>query len=751
MHGSGAAGHGSFDNVSGGRLLGSLLPTSVSDGGGFIRRGIVAFHNPGIHGCIVQLDDGTSISCLPANTGSGSAYSIGATSSSVYLPGTPVAVLQYGRASATGVILCALDHQVYTDEEFHTAKSDEGAALDFSQENSYSLDSLKKNYRPCGSGMYKASDTYAGDWMLSNEFGAAFFLGRTRATVRGSNLSRIDFFPIDDVLRVTAGYLQEYTHAGRTDVFMDVDGYVSKELLFSPYAWETGGCRTKSEFEGKVKPPDDDDKEPEELENQDMARYREFQGSIAGGRQIFTSYPKNGKNIGLSHVALSDSGAVVVRSTSDIVFSTTRKIDVPVRVKRPEDPEGEEKPQIEAKDESGTEASWGITPNWWKHDLCRRTISNLVKNLYRRFRKNKKDWRIDSEAAQSDYDEHSKSKADIKQFAGTAQIMLGHDGSIVLSTSEGAEIRLHGENITISCPGALSFRAGQEISFISKKDIHVKAKEHAEILAKNNVTLAAGGRVAAFGGNSIFMEVGDSKEEDESFGKDNGSRSPGIYVKVAKDKGHVLFDSDTIYIHPRKQMYVASHDENGNVPRNSQVLFAVGQVFSSSNTFLVNTGKGEAVEAGLSISSDQAMLFGRSAGVAASSTPAICGGGKMPMFIDADRNIYDDLVDGLGRFRSQTMFTKIDAFDNIPRFSFYYADTVILEESPWPNFQKSEPAWGDDLKVNETMPWPGKDVFCRKFKADYSKLKDNDDDFGDKKEPVAKPEETTTEFKEFRG
>ena len=786
---AGAIGHSVQDNLSGGLLLGKLLSSAVKFGG-FTRRGVVAFHNPGTYGVVVALDDGTCVSCTPPNFGSGSMYGVGTVYSGLIEPGTPVIILQYAKGAGTGTILCVSDHQMVTDNPgFRLAKSDEGAAMHYRQENAYSLDSTKRNFRLCGTGMYKASDTYPGDWMISNEFGMEYFLGRTRATIRGSNLSRIDFFPIDDILRITAGYLQEYTHGGYHTVFADKTGFVSEELLFSPYVWETAGCRTRARFEAKMTLPPGDNTPPPGLGNPDMARYREYQGSIAGGKQIFVSYPKNGKNIGLSHVALSDSGAVVVRSTSDIILTTTRKISVPSRTAAPENPDGVDVPKVEYKDEMPDPS------DWWMHDVGRRTASNIISQLYKRFKDNPKDWKIDSEKAKTLYDKNVLSMADVTD--GTGQIFLGHDGSIVLSTSEGAEIRLHGPDITISCPGKLSFRSGSEVSMLSKQDIIIKSKENTEVMSSNRTLVSSAGRVAVFGGISVFAEVGDSGREDTRFPLDVGNATPGMYLKVASGKGLVLVDSDDIYLHPRSTLGIMSHmdgatkaaaeeeerqnnaanDEGGGgggngeggegedmgyVPKNSQVVVSIGRVVVSTHNMMVNTGDEEPADAGLILAGGQAALFGARTIVTSDSVPIVTGGGKIPMYLPGgESDVYRTFIDSMKSIRTPIMYEPMPMFEDIPRFSYRdYTDldtgtNIEVEESPWVNFKNVRDTWGWETEVNETLPWPGKRGKCVMFMSDYSrpqlKLKENDDAFGDKKNPVAKPKKEVLDFEFYRG
>jgi hypothetical protein len=585
--------------------------------------------------------------------------------------------------------------------------------------------------------------------MISNEFGLAYFLGRTRLTIRGSEMSRIDLMPIDDVFRVAAGYFQMYTHGGKTAVFSDNAGFVSKEVSFSPYVWETGGCKTADDFDSKIKPPEDDSKQPRSLDNDDLARYHEFMGSIAGGRQIFVSYPKNGKHRGLAHVAMSDSGALVFRSTSDIVFSKTDRIDVPVRIRAPEDPKGEDVPEIEAKDEEPPDE------DWWDHDISRRTASNIIKQLYKRFKSNKKDWRIDSEKAEKEYDENVDSVADVG--GGASQIVLGHDGSIVLSTSKGAEIRLQGEDITISCPGKLSFRSGGDTYVLSNNDIIAKAKNDCEILSRRDITVSAEKRISDFAGISIFNEVGNSKKSSDSYADDHGVSTPGIYMKVAEKKGAIVTDADSVYVHPRKQMNVLAVDSNGKTKKTSRLKLGIGTIQAAAFNVQISAGSGNSCKSGLMLTGGSAWLFGSNAGVAGSSLPSVMGGGKTYMPVGGGGSgPYSSLCSGMRDMRTEILFKKDDLLSEIPYFAYRdYSDAdgnaPEIEESTWVNIKRSGRKWGNDMEVNKTLPWPGKDGKCITYRADYRKLMSNDDDFGDKESPKGKPDKKEEKFSSYKG
>lgn len=733
--------------------MGRLVQT-VAGLNSYVQRGTVIGATPGFHGYTVQLVDGTTIPCIPPESASGVLHGLGSVSSSVLSPGTAVVVLQSGIGSGFGIILTSYDNRVVvpSKDKNRKYKSDEAASADYSVEDPYKdgSESVKSQNTPTV-GMYKASDTYPGDWMVANEFGMEYFLGRTRMTMRGSNMSRIDLFPIDDVFRVVAGYLQMQTHGGKEIVFADQGGFVSREILFSPYVWETGGCLTKSEFEGKTKVPEGDGSaKPPDIENPDLARYREFWGSIAGGRQIFVSYPKGDKNVGLSHVTFSDSGALVFRSVSDIIFSKTDKIDVPVRIKNPEDRDGVKEPNIEGKDETPVEE------DWWRHDIGRRTVSNIVKQLYKRFENNDKDWRIDSEKAESEYDETAGSKSDVG--GGASQIVLGHDGSITFSTSKGAEIRLDGADITISCPGNLSFRSGGSVYVLSNNDTIVKSKSDCEILSKNNTVVSAEKRVSTFAGVSIFSEVGDSKKESKKFPDTGGYDTPGIYMKVAKNKGRVLMDTDDVIVHPRRSIDVSAVDDNGKTKKNTYLRVGIGSVSTSAFSIILDTGSGSEVSSGLMLSPSSATLFGESAGVASGGVPYLIGGGKTPWMLPAEGSgPYSSLCSDLRDVRSVAMFKKNPFVEKLPYFSYKaYFDVVDgrspeVEESTWVNIVKPGGAWGKDMEVNGTYPWPGADGKCVQFNANYGGLMNNDDDLGDKKDPESKPKRSKKDFKEYRG
>lgn len=731
-----------------GSQAGRMLNVSSDATSSYICAGIVRSSVANYHGYHVELNDGTSVFCTPPDFGAGVFYGLGSVCCPIIMPGTRVVVELSRAVGIIGTILCICNNQVVKDKGAgpqERLKVDEATSANASLEKPYSDD--KKGVPVPSVGAYRPVDMYPGDWAIMNEFGSGFFLGRTRLSLRGSNLSRIDLFPIDDVFRVAAGYLQVFTHEGKELLFADNGGFVSHERLFSPYVWETAGCKDSSEFDSKLKMPKEPDEVPEEIENPDFARYREISGSIAGGRQIFVSHPDFDKKVnkGLAHVALSDSGALVFRSTSDIIFSQTEKIDVPVRIRAPEDKEGVDVPEVEGKDEQSPDEGW------WKNSAARRTVANIVSQLYKRFKKNVKDWRLDSEKPSEDYDEHAGSKADIGS-KGKAMLVLGKDGSITLCTSKGAEIRLDGEDITISCPGRLSFRSGKEIDVLSSGDFIVKAKNDIEITGKDNVLVSSQGRTALYADKSVFLEAGNAEKSSSGFTTSRGSDSPGVYIVSPKKENPVVIDAETIYVHPHKFLGVMAVDENGETPHNAIALIGMGALYANAYNVAITSGKSQDAGAGLALGRDSGYLFGKSAGVAGGRSAFLMSASLMAMMMPGGSDIYSGMSSGYTTVREHSMFQPYDFLSNIPHFSYKKYDIDEIEESEWVNIKQGASSWGEEKKVNQTLPWPGEGKKVKTFRKDLSKVVDDDAALGDKEEQQKdKPNEKTVEFKDYKG
>jgi len=754
-------------NTGGGSLLGRLLRSAATIDG-YIRRGVVKHATPGFYGYVVELDDGTSCSCVPFDSAAGVVHGLGASSCSVLVPGMEVAVLQNGYGGQTGCIVCAFtpqtDAKTEKAKDFRIAKTDEGISATANTDSAYSGDMAKSLVTP-SVGMYKTDDTFSGDWAVFNEFGAGYFLGRTRLTARASNLARFDLFAANDVFRVAAGYFQMFTHGGRTLVFADNGGYVSKEELFSPYVWETGGCDDKKKFEAKLEIPAEKNKGGKKMENPDLARYREYTGSIAGGKQIWTSCPdKSGeKNVGLSHVAFSDSGALVFRSVSDIIFTQTSKIDVPVRVKEPEKHKSSDRPKISGKDETPEDAEW------WDRDIGRRTVSNTIRQLYKRFEDNGGDWRLDSIAANEDvgsaYDKNSGSKSDIHKRS--SQLVLGKDGSIVLSTAKGAEIRLQGENITISCPGKIRFQAGREIASISHGDIFSKAWRDTEISSKHGVSVSSQNRVAVYGRNSFHCNVGfleDTKDEPGKFAADTGNnrKNWGIYFRSPDQDKPVRIESQYIDLRPKMVASVIGDDGEGNIPETSVFSVKTNKIVEAAETCSYSSvdGSGTVANSGVLLLESGGYLFGESVGVFGNSGAMLASSSSMAMMMEGGGGDFSGLADN-----ASAMVKMVDEFmkfladlKDVSYFSYKkkYTDLLgkqdLVVESPWVNVSDMAFEWGEEKEANKTLPWPGKGEFVSTCRQDHSKMVDEDTGFGDKEEQMEnKPEIKNFKFEKFKG
>lgn len=204
-------------------------------------------------------------------------------------------------------------------------------------------------------------DAVQGDWGYINELGAALWLGKFMAQIRGSDLAKLECFWGDDLVRLFAYNHQLYTSSRELNEFDD-EGECSLVEKWTPYIWESFGSYKAGQevFEenkgdaGGIK-RDGDEKsryEPKE-ENQDMVfRGLNLRGYVGDARHdMIVLPPPDGDGIakkdddkkyrGVLDVHYGLDGAFHVRSAKEIILAKTLMIPIPRQLLDPDDPSGD--------------------------------------------------------------------------------------------------------------------------------------------------------------------------------------------------------------------------------------------------------------------------------------------------------------------------------------------------------------------------------------------------------------------------
>lgn len=203
-------------------------------------------------------------------------------------------------------------------------------------------------------------DAVQGDWGHINELGAAVWLGKFLASIKASDMAKLECFWGDDLVRLFAYNRQLYT-ASRDLFEFDDEGECSLVEIWTPYIWESFGSYTPGEevFEdnkgdsGGVKRGSEKSRfEPKE-EKQTMAfrgmRLRGYLGDA--DRDMMALLPPGSSGVakrdddlkfrGVLDIHRGMDGAYHVRSAKEIMLAKTLMIPVPRQLLDPDDPSGD--------------------------------------------------------------------------------------------------------------------------------------------------------------------------------------------------------------------------------------------------------------------------------------------------------------------------------------------------------------------------------------------------------------------------
>jgi hypothetical protein len=368
------------------------------------------------------------------------------------------------------------------------------------------------------------NDTIPGDRSWQNELGVMLGVFRSFATLKASDLAKIETFLIDDLVRITAQNLQEYTSLGEYTIRND-NGRLDMEWLASTVLNESldqagaNGQVTGMGYQ-EVSDPDYDSKRPIPTNNVDPISYeagrwrlKTFVGYLGDFLQMFLIRPSSvvgdgelGKEskdeIGLFQDYLDLSGHRISRSVIGHGMHKSHQIAVPVKKYDFDDPEGDTSApdQSEKKDfkfdESGVKGLVGMS--------CQlRDYFAWIYNSYAPTNRMdyKKDWIIPDENScprpNSSSITSPQNNGFFRQFPSKVSLQVAEkntksiwsgeawshilpDGSYSMRDTWGSSIDTRAGHMWLSCSNDLTLFAGRNVVILAGGDIIQRAKKNIE-------------------------------------------------------------------------------------------------------------------------------------------------------------------------------------------------------------------------------------------------------------------------------
>lgn len=464
------------------------------------------------------------------------------------------------------------------------------------------------NGRPC--------DSFQGDHTVVNALGMGLHLGQLAVLLRGSDLSSIQAFYLDHLIRMNAYNYQLWT-AAREEYSGNDEAENNDIVRISPYPWEMLGVKspgTDASRAGKNGGAwelgnDEAAYEPKEVDQQGVFRLHQFRGYLGDLERIIVSCPAGDqpeieklslptKYIGLSETVRHIDGRLTMRSANSISIEKYLFIPVPKELKTNDDPEGDVSTGEGANYKSSGKVgdggeehkkkqfTWGANKpairaaQLWDMHAWLFNSYGLVP-----FTNHKKDWVVwEEQEAPTDIaggavdanvytplgqkfsaelPEVLSLKIDnregnsVKLYRSRSAFAMTDDGSVVLEDGYGSQLILSGGNAYLSAQGDVIMQPGRNFLALAPHDGIIRAGNCAEITAaKNDVRIKAEKNLHILAGNS--GTTGGIVIESRATQSTN--QFQGVYGTDVKSAGIILVSHKTDVLTYAKNVYTRTLD-----------------------------------------------------------------------------------------------------------------------------------------------------------------------------------------------
>lgn len=416
-------------------------------------------------------------------------------------------------------------------------------------------------------------DLVEGETVMENAFGAGLALLNNLASLKGSDLAKIECYVLDDFVRILSEQFEHISAFGEYKI-LNNDGALNVLWKGTSNEFEAFNLQNKGEkkdgFEEVAPNQIDTDLEddPEKAFYQDGRwRFTQYIGKLGNFIHMFLTDPQNilqhgsTSNVqsGRANIHINQDGSLLVQSTSDIVFEKVCRIVVPIEKVRPEELDFT-KLKLDAfavwkpfdKDDLFVN-SYAIKDysKWFSNYYSLATFIGLGSDKID----------IKNEASVkapqlNEGDQSLKTAKGIDDATFTkyleryATVRIFRDGSILLLDGWGDSVHLSGGNVNISAPFDINLSAGNNVNIIGR-NINTVAKEEIDLTAvERGILMKANGWLEArcnkgpvlIESTMLADEKGDSLKDDPEF-KTRVENAEGNGVLVKTNYANIYLDA----------------------------------------------------------------------------------------------------------------------------------------------------------------------------------------------------------------
>jgi hypothetical protein len=640
----------------------------------------------------------------------------------------------------------------------------------------------------------RPTDKVDGEYLVGNEFGVLLGLYQQMANLKASELSQIQCFLLDDLVRIISHNFQHYTALGEYSVFHDGKALMAEftathkpaEAYGRPAVTDTGAAPIFEE-EGERTRKDEKDfykiKEDERIKA--IERFKLFLGAVGDFINMFVVRPNPDEtrkldpsasvtkpDTGLFNLHVGSDGGVHLRSLKEVFIEKTNWIRVPLRVAAPDDPNGDrsEDTSYEPKELFKFEDKYKYKENPFNFALqIRDYISYVNEKLnYQNFKSHPKDFYVndapgDEEAIAKAEQIDTETKLGLSKYAlRTAGIYLMPNGGITIRDAWNSSIIMEGGNVYIQ--PAKDLVAQPLRNFISKVggNFNLATKKHIDLSSSaESLRIKTEKAINLYSNNSgVIIEANG---ETDSIG--NGG------TKAIEEIGGIVFKSKlNIYNYAKKDI-VAYAENNMHFQSINDLNFVADQTltcygkerlynatdkngifYSKENTFLL-------AKTNLTLAGQAQTSLGQTdTEIAVKTKPGVSVKGTVKVQEVLSKMDTEKFLENRKELLKLTAYQEKEKFEEL---KFKFLDSSAYKLNPDVDGIPSTLAQQDDAvtslyslesweekEVNESFPYPGKDLYEKFlfFSDSFENLEKNSKDSSGK-ELISKAESSESPSK----
>lgn len=529
------------------------------------------------------------ITCI--NTSSILSSLLGLKINTVLEVGTPVLVLQNTRDSNISYILGTIGLGNTTPEMYKNdylgvdPKSNVLGNLldDAALENPNTSDTVDGS---------SPSNLAPGEAVIQNASGVALQLLSYLATLKASDLAKIECLVQDDMVRILSKTYQNLNALGEYTIFNE-NGNLNVVWKGTNKEFESFNLENENESLGKVennKVNDIDQINEDTFTEDGRWRFSSYIGRLGNFIHLFISDPtrilENSNTncaAGRANLHVNEDGSVLVQSISDIAFEKVVRIPVPTETKAWDETTANDTFDPSAMKNwttMGDEELWQMSykladyGRWFSQIYCN---SGFIGN--KRFNKI-------SEVTMDDVDPFAKDKeresvdANFEKDFQESQlaystIRIFKDGSIVLMDAYGSSIHLSGGFVTIKSPKDFNIQAAGTLN-LTANDIAITSRNSTTISSTEGTTDVVGKVLARLSSTEGFAVV-ESTMKNAEVVKASDNATVNALVEKAKEVG-----GENSY----PNVIISATSKDGTIG-----IYAFKNIFLETQNFIVKTFK----------------------------------------------------------------------------------------------------------------------------------------------------------------